>query len=292
MPFVTPDADSSPAVAVSITVPAVFVSATVGALYELSLARNWEEVGDMTVDEAVAIMAAASQKIKVGEAALSTSLISAWELDESGGYRRDSHGSNHLTDNNTVGSRTAKIGAKAAEFIRANTEYLSIADNTSFDFTAGDWLFSGWFLLGDKTTTQRLITKINTNFEMQLVYQSALDRFLFQVSTNGTSATHSVIGNALGSPTANTWYNVLIQRDAAADKIGMQVNNGTLEETALASDIYDGGGIFTLGGNSAALEGGIDNVYYWRRMLTATEKAFIYNAGLGRSYLELLAYQG
>lgn len=36
--------------------------------------------------------------------ALTDNLISWWSLDEASGTRYDSHGTNHLTDNNTVSS--------------------------------------------------------------------------------------------------------------------------------------------------------------------------------------------
>jgi len=290
MPFLTPEPDAEPAVAVSITVPAVFVSAVSGALYELSLVENWEAYGFITPEEAAAIIAKAHQRIRVKEASLTSALISVWELNEASGLRHDSHGSHHLTDNNTVTARAGKLGTNAAEFTRANTEYLSHADHADFDFTRDDWTFAGFFNLNDKTTTQRLITKINTHFEMQLFYSLGLDRYLLQVSTNGTSATHTVIANSFGSPAASAWHFIIGQRNAATDKIGIQVNNGTLEEVSLPADIYDGTGIFTLGGNSAPLGGAIENVFYWRKILTPAQKTWLYNGGDGRSYLDVLAY--
>ena len=45
-----------------------------------------------------------------------TGLVSYWALDETSGTRYDSHGSNDLTDNNTVGYTTGVQG-NAADFI-------------------------------------------------------------------------------------------------------------------------------------------------------------------------------
>lgn len=50
---------------------------------------------------------------------LLTSLIAHWKLDEASGTRNDSHGTNHLTDNNTVTTATAKLGTNAAQFTAA-----------------------------------------------------------------------------------------------------------------------------------------------------------------------------
>lgn len=292
MPYITPDPDANAAVAVSITVPAVFVSAVLGALRELIYSNNWEEYGAITVDEAVLAMTFAYNRIKTGNAQLEGALVSAWALDEPSGIRHDSHGDKHLTDNNTVGSGTPKLGAYSANFIRANTEYLSHVDDSDFDFTRDDFTLAFFVNLNDKTTTQRLITKINTNFEMQVAYSVGLDRYLLQASTNGTTATQTATASSYGSPTAGAWQFIIAQRNAATDMLGIQVNNGTLNEASLPSDIYDGTGIFTLGGNSAPLGGYLDMVYYWRKILTATQKTWLYNSGNGRSYLEVLAYQG
>lgn len=62
-------------------------------------------------------------------AAEKVGLVSYWNLDEASGNRADSHGSNTLTDNNTVTSvdNTHPGFGKAASFVTANTESLSIA---------------------------------------------------------------------------------------------------------------------------------------------------------------------
>ena len=51
-------------------------------------------------------------------------LVGDWSMDETSGTRADSHGTNNLTDNNTVGSTTGVI-SNAASFVSANSEYLS-----------------------------------------------------------------------------------------------------------------------------------------------------------------------
>ena len=65
--------------------------------------------------------------------ALSDSLVSYWILGEASGERADSHDSNPLTDNNTVGQAAGKI-TNAADFIPGNSEYLNHADNASLSF--------------------------------------------------------------------------------------------------------------------------------------------------------------
>jgi len=71
---------------------------------------------------------------------LQTNLISYWSLDDA----NDAHGSNDLTNNNTVTFIGGKVG-NAGEFETSSEMSLSIADGsqTGLDFT-GDFTFNGW----------------------------------------------------------------------------------------------------------------------------------------------------
>ncbi len=70
-----------------------------------------------------------------------------YKLNESSGQRNDSHtNARHLTDNNTVPSRTMVLG-NGASFDDANSEYLSHADNTDFEFSGDLRLCAGWRLI-------------------------------------------------------------------------------------------------------------------------------------------------
>jgi hypothetical protein len=62
--------------------------------------------------------------------ALTDNLIAFWGLEEASGTRNDAHGSNHLIDNNTVGSATGRVGT-CANFDRFTDEHLSIVDNAA-----------------------------------------------------------------------------------------------------------------------------------------------------------------
>jgi len=63
-----------------------------------------------------------------GGAAASTllnDLVSWWSLDEASGSRADSHGSNTLTDSNTVTQATGKVST-AGQFTKVNSEHLTV----------------------------------------------------------------------------------------------------------------------------------------------------------------------
>jgi hypothetical protein len=78
--------------------------------------------------------------------ALTDSLISYWKMDETSGTRYDSHGTNHLTDNNSVGSLTGKINSSAYFGPAPTTKYLNHIDSSDFDVGDIDFTFSLWFL--------------------------------------------------------------------------------------------------------------------------------------------------
>ena len=52
---------------------------------------------------------------------LLTGLVSYWELDEANGTRYDAHGTNDLTDGNSLPSNTGKVNALAADWVRDGT---------------------------------------------------------------------------------------------------------------------------------------------------------------------------
>lgn len=70
---------------------------------------------------------------------LLTGLVSYWTLDETSGQRNDSVGTNHLTDNNTVGSDTGMHNA-AASFVMANNESLTVTAELPTTYSVSLWV--------------------------------------------------------------------------------------------------------------------------------------------------------
>lgn len=289
MPFLTPDSDT-PLVSVILSVPEEFVVALNGAIYELSLPENWEQYGTLTPEECASIMQDVREAMEVKSYPFREILVSAWELGETSGNRADSHGGHTLTDNNTVTFRTGKQNY-AASFTRANSEYLSVADHADFNFSTKSFTFSLWVILDDKTTTQRFIVKTATgNLELYLSYNLSINRFIFQISTDGTNLNFAVTANNLGIPNAAQWYNILIERDAVNGHIAIQVDNGSPNQTAFTGTLFNGSGDLMISANSMFLNGAIDQIFLFDGILTVTQKTWLYNAGNGRTYAEVIAY--
>lgn len=221
---------------------------------------------------------------------LTTSLISWWDLEEASGSRSDAHGSNPLTDNNTVTNTTGVVG-NAAQFIHANSEYLSHASNS--DFQTGDidftWAFWVNFTIGSGAGfIQPIISKHGGSGAVEYVcyYDDSSDKVQWAVSNDGTATTFLTTF----TPADNTSYFVVIEHDSVNDLITLEVNNnGTPYSTAHSGGIYVGSADFEMGGllNALFFGGFIDSVAFWKRLLTSGEKSTLYNAGAGVSYADI-----
>jgi hypothetical protein len=208
-----------------------------------------------------------------------------WDLDEASGTRADAHGSNNLTDNNTVVSATGKKG-NAADFTRANSEYLSVADNSTLDAGDIDLTLGCWVKLDSKPASMGIMGKWDGDTEYILYYNTSSDRFQFIV--NDGSGTTLVNADTLGSPSTGTWYFIMAWHDEANDTINIQVNNGGVDSEAHSTGIKVGTATFALGRFSASnyFDGQMDSPFLAKDLFTSDEKTWLYNGGAGRSYEE------
>lgn len=210
-----------------------------------------------------------------------------WDLDEASGTRVDAHGSNDLTDNNTVVSATGKKG-NAADFTRANSEYLSVADNSTLDAGDIDLTLGCWVKLDSKPASMGIMGKWDGDTEYILYYNTSSDRFQFIV--NDGSGNTLVNADTLGSPSTGTWYFIMAWHDEANNTINIQVNNGSVDSEAHSTGIKVGTGIFTLGRFTASnyFDGQMDSPFLAKDLFTTDERTWLYNSGAGRSYSETL----
>ena len=148
------------------------------------------------------------------DANLSTSLVSYWELEESSGTRVDSHGSDDMTDNNTVTSTTGKQG-NAAVFVAANTEFLDSADSAALSIT-GDMSVAGWFYLSSFTGQHGIFSKDegqpNRSYSFLLNYSDPDSYVGMYNSSDGTNAnTTGIIQIKYTSGfSTGTWYHIAL----------------------------------------------------------------------------------
>jgi hypothetical protein len=219
--------------------------------------------------------------------ALNDGLTAFWKLEEVSGTRVDSFGTNHLSDFNTVTQAVGKIG-NAAQFTKANGEYLFIADNSDVSTGDIDFTIAVWVYLDSKPVNQMdIITKRGASVgvtEYILRYEgSAIDRFTFWI---GGPTFISVTANNFGVPSLSTWYFIVAWHDAAANTINIRVNNGTADSVTTGGQVVpDTSSELRIGSDQSGLgdywDGRIDAVGFWKRVLTADEQTDLYNNNNG-----------
>lgn len=231
----------------------------------------------------------------VASSPLKDGLISWWSFDESSGDALDSHGDNHLTDNNTVGTAAGKVSG-ARDFVPANTEYFSIADaDIVFPTTQASW--SMW-LRPDNVSTSRVPFSKRSSGQNTIMFRFASAGSGQIYIANALSDAGSHLGTFPNSTfTSGNWYHVVIVFD------GTQASNGTrlrawvngVEVTltytgTIPATLTDGTAAFEVGARTESgvyYDGLMDESGMWDRPLTTDEIAFLYNAGNGCGYSSL-----
>jgi hypothetical protein len=224
---------------------------------------------------------------------LSSGLISYWKLEEASGSRTDSKGSNSLASNGV----TSSVGVKnnAGLFTEASSQYLNTADNSSLSTGDADFTIAGWVYMNSKATFNAANTIVGKwNYaagqrEYILFYSGfgapfTVDRFQFAVSPDGTNVA-TVAANALGSPSTGVWYFIVAWHDSVANTVNIQINNGTVNSVATSTGVLDGTSEFDIGRFQSQnyWNGRIDEVGFWKRVLTNTERTDLYNSGNGNT---------
>ena len=224
--------------------------------------------------------------------ALTDSLISYWKMDEASGTRVDSvvASGNDLTDNNTVTQAAGKIG-NSAQFTAANNESLTRADNASLSVGDIDFTWAGWFMIDSKSNY--MIAFIHNDgapaFNYQIAYRMywdvVVDRFVFTVG-DGSANFANLAADTLGAPSTGVWYFVVGWHDAAANTVNIQVNNGTADSTGYTFGSFDSTGELIFGDQGFVFywDGRMDEIGFWKRVLTAAERTALYNGGSGLTY--------
>lgn len=221
-----------------------------------------------------------------------TNLISYWHMNAgTGATRTDSQGTNHLNDAGAtdVNSAAGLIG-NAAVFNNSTSQKLEKADNSTLDFAAGtDATFSVWVKFDDFASNALVFAK-NTNADNQreynLVYHTGLDALLWQVfdGTGSPQTNHARVGIPTAQLTAGQWHNIVCWYDATSREIGIRLDDSS-QTTASISGAFAGNSNFSVGlygDNIQPMQGQIDELAFWKRLLTPAEKTALYNAGNGQ----------
>lgn len=217
--------------------------------------------------------------------ALTDNLIAHWQLDETSGTRYDAHGSHDLTDNNTVGYTTGKL-SNAASFASANSEHLSGADHADLSMGDVDFTIALWCYVDASSGGHQLIHKgtswaTGRRVEYGLYVSGSSGEVMLRV---GNNTDFTDVSASMGT---GGWHFLVAWHDAANDQIGVQVDNGTPATASRTGGSWDSSSSLYLGsalGTVNYLNGHLDSVSIWKRMLTSQERSDLYNSGSGLDY--------
>lgn len=201
-------------------------------------------------------------------------LLHWWSMDETtGATRADSHGSNDLTDHNTVSQGTAIVKGYSADFEYDNNEHFSLTSAVEMaDFAA--WSFFGFF---DIEVFDKII----------LGYSSGASSILIQGDTDVVvyNITSNPVNFGPEFPNGACSMGVVWEGDRTVSLYIDSVLIDTLDFGAVTSAFY-----FDEIGRSGGVkswDGLMDEVSVWNKALSQDEIDWLHNNGSGREYSEL-----
>ena len=229
--------------------------------------------------------------------AVADDLTCYWPMDDASGAAAANavdanDASCDLANNASVGSATGVV-SNARDFESADTDYLSAGDSAILSLGA-DTAFSFAFWMNAESVT---------GFRMPIIHKGAFgasdDEYLVEFDDSagafrflvGDGATFGNVTETQPS-TANAHF-VVVWHDPTADTVNIAINNdATPASAAWSSGTQNTASAFQIGkavGSGAAFDGWLDEVGFWKKVLTSDERTWLYNSGSGRSYADIQA---
>lgn len=217
-------------------------------------------------------------------------LVEWWPLAEQSSTRLGVHAGLHLTDNNTVTGADG-VGSLASQFTAASSEYLSRASQAALQTGDISFTYAAW-VFPDSLTALRVVMGKDGSSSGQrenLLYIATAGQLAFLICRPTDDPRQAA--TAAGAVATSQWSFVVGWHDAAGDTVNCEVNaNGTIATTATggaaqsASSAQFEIGRRVYGGSPIPFDGRIQRVGFWKRILSADERAWLYNGGRGRDY--------
>lgn len=228
---------------------------------------------------------------------LLNNLIAYWPGQEPLGNLQDLHtNALHLTDINTVTSNPGHVYAAARQYTLANNEYHARASDPLLVTGNVDFTLATWCYLDTKAASTNFFCKWAVKREYLVGYSTApIDRFNFTVRDAADAANTTENADQLGAVSTSTWYLVIARHDSVANKIYIQVNNGTPDEGNFAGGVNTDTETFSIGAMGAGaipINGRIGPSAMWKSaagaggVLTAAQRTALWNGGAGLTYAE------
>lgn len=217
---------------------------------------------------------------------ISNGLVAYWKMDETSAgssavSRLDSSGNgNTLTDVSPYAASGVGRFGNAVNLVSANTEFLYSTDNPDLSTGNIDWTISTWVYLST-TASQDIASKYGagTGADKEWILKTTGASMASLVwYTDNAGSNQAVTASNFGALSQNTWYFIMAYHNASNNTIGISVNN-SIPNTQPATGGNDGAGNFYAGYNAAGLNGRLDDLRIYKRILSPYEAEQLYNWG-------------
>jgi hypothetical protein len=182
----------------------------------------------------------------------------------------------------------------AALFETANNEYLTAANHADLKGGDRDFAYAFWARRDNNSVQHNVVTMHaggsgDEDHIIRFIGTSTIIVYLYN-EAGSAFGTHSISGITVG-----TWHFCYVEHDAAANTLGLSIDDGSFTTNGYAITPSDGADTANLaiGSQSAGgvlpYEGAISSVMRWNRKLTAGEITNIYDGGCPKYYEDLTA---
>jgi hypothetical protein len=227
---------------------------------------------------------------------VSSSLISFWTFDhgsDGGGDFNDSITTDSSTNQIITGNATTTTGVvgNALDFDGIGQgDQLGLSDSGDESdyrwYDNSSFSISLWIKLDDISRDHSIIGTRISDKGYYLKYKASNKSFALFLDSE-----YSTVNQAMPNITAGTWYHIVAWWDDANLLTGITVN-GDIDQTTQSGingsvDVSSSSSIFVVGGSNVATDAGLlagqlDSIGFWfNRVLTLSERQFLYNSGNG-----------
>lgn len=216
---------------------------------------------------------------------LTDNLVAYWKLDEASGTRVDATGRGNDAAPTSTPGNAAGVISSALDIDGTNYKYIAAQNSADLQTGDVDFTLAAWIWFDASSSDYDLIGKWSSS---DLEYELALSgqKFRFYLTPDGSSFP-GVDATTFGNVSDSTWYFVVLWHDATADTVNICVNAGATDSTSHSAGVRVGTAIFKFGKTDFGVghfDGRIDEVGFWRRVLTSGERTTLYNAGAGKTF--------
>lgn len=211
-----------------------------------------------------------------------------WTLDENvfNGNRYDLYNGQTLTDADTAVAATTNCIHRRAIYINGNHKFThddsaTLSLGADQPFTWSLWIWQD----GSQSSYNVILNKgdFSGNGDEYTLNYDTSDKLRFLVG-NGSANTEADLASAL---TDNAWHHICCWYDNVGQRLHIVADNSSTTSNSVAwtGKTQDTGSGFALGGNAAnnnyRFKGYIDEVGFWKRVLTSAERTQLYAGGGG-----------